>query len=264
MQHTAIIVESNLINRRQLAEELRESGSAAVLEALSCEHGLQLLGAVRLVDTCLVGPRLRVPAATQFLRSGQKIVAGRSTPCSFFALVPEFSPIDHRKALRDAGATGILAGTVGDSRFQELVRRAVTREIVSFADDLGLTETVTRTISVDRLQDGPFIPENHHYTVASMHDVLLQLASRFETLAGHIDGGRFQVRKNGVPSLATADAIRVTLEAAFPLASDVRQIGSPGHHFIDAIVRWFEQRPHLGTNEANELLRRVLIERMPQ
>lgn len=57
-----------------------------------------------------------------------------------------------------------------------------------------------------------------------MDKVLLDLAERLKLLAKEIDNGNFNVRKNGAPSLAAADAIRVTFEASFPESYEVGRL----------------------------------------
>lgn len=251
MEHSTLIVDSNIFNRRQLVTDAISSGTTRVIEAISCNHGLQLLRDDLGLDTCLLGPRLKLKSATQFLTTAVQIVEQRSTPCSFLVTVPEDVTDEHREALEAAGADVLLKGPLGNQSFTELVRRAIARDYRVPGKAPVISSGVPQSVS--------FIPAEHSYKEARMDKVLLDLAERLKLLAKEIDNGNFNVRKNGAPSLAAADAIRVTFEASFPESYEVWKIGSQGHLFVESIVRWFEARPHLSSTAANEMLRQALL-----
>lgn len=226
----ALIVESRFSSRKEIASELSNTSLVgSILEAQSVHDALYLLSEKEL-DACFLGPSLSRDVAVSFLEEGKN--TSKAKHCAFVAILNADS--DYAQALMDAGADGTINQPLRTGSFTELVKKAVA---------------VARSREAAPLQ----VQEQF------LSQFLTNTASGLRLVAKDIANGSLKLSQEGVPSLATRDAIRVTLENTFLPLGHVPPIGSFGHHFISAVVEWFVERINTPERTATENLRRRLI-----
>lgn len=231
----ALIVESRVSSRKEIAAELLNAGLVStVLEAPSVGDGLGLLSLHEL-NACFLGPSLTKEVATNFLIEGKKLVKDKK--CAFVAILNPGT--DYAKALTDAGADGAIHRPFNSRSFTRLVTDAIKKARLR---NERATETARK--------------QAFHLTLP---DLLEETATGLKTVAEKITAGSLKLDKDGQPSLATRDAIRLSIENAFSPLGEPTESGTFNHHFVTCLVEWFVKRINTSEKAATEQLRQRLL-----
>lgn len=249
MLEDSLVVDSRFGSRRKLVSNLREMGTfAEVVEAKSVADALGSLK-INAFGACLIGSSLSEAVACDFISRGKKIT--RSKGCAFVAVVePGSSSGD---ALISAGADGTLEHGYGKETFTFIVQRAV-----GVAQERVEQETRSK---IESLSIGPKglidVQDSVEITISELlHDA----AREIRGVAKDVALTRRKVKRDGTPSLATRDAIRLAFQHSFREEDNATDIGTINHLFITALVDWITDRIQFTHTEANERLRHSLLE----
>jgi DNA-binding phage protein len=247
-----LVVDSRFTSRKKIVAHMQESGMVAeVIEAQSVGDGLNAIGSKPFL-TCLVGPSLSESVAVDFVTKAR--VVSVSKECAFVAVLEEGSKAS--EALMRAGCDGTLQQPFERKTFTYIVKRAV----------LNATKLNPHKAQFDNLQlintlniASHSLVKAHQQDEATLPAVLHSAANGLRQVARNIALGRLVLKKDGTPTLATRDAVRLALELALP-SSDETHIGTPNHFFISALVQYLSNCVHHPQKEASEILRKCLIE----
>lgn len=232
----ALVVESRLISRKTIAQELSSSGLVRkVLEAESYRDAVSKLGQYSF-DLCCLGPSLSEQVVKKFISAGTSMP--RLQGCAFIAIT---SPgMECPDLLVETGTVATITTPLTTRRFSEIVKKAVS-------------DVRARC---DRERKGTPLPQNirPQYTLSHL---LQDAANGLKKVAHDITDGRLQLTPDGKPSLATQDAIRLALER--PIGPSLPQTDTVGDLFVSFLVTWFVERTTVPEDIATERLRRRLV-----
>lgn len=248
----ALVVESRFGSRRKLVSDLYDCGLIGdVVEAKSVFGGIQELE-TRAFLTCIIGPTLTEPIAVDFLRRGKAV--SRSKECAFVAVIDKDSK--SAEALLQAGADGALEYPYLPRTFGTIVKEAVevARERYLRVEE-AQQEVTLQTLALG--QKG--LAHVYGHQAPSLAEVLSTAASGFRSLGREISLGRLKLKKDGSPSLAVRDALRIVLENALYADSELKEFVYGDQVFILALIQWFEDRVSLPHDAAVERLRKTLL-----
>lgn len=229
MVEQALVVESNLLSRRQLVKELSDFRAAKqIVEAQSVNDGLVLLGQLQ-VDGCFLGPKLSRDRAIEFIHEGRKVSANRR--CAFLVVLDEETGDGSDYKL--AGADDVLRSPFHAESISSVIERfqSISKLRTSETESVG----PRLSISEDSLATAQGID-------LECSSVLRRLAAQIQDVAGAISTRTLSIQTDGSPTPAAREALRIAFEAAFPPQSGVREIGNPHNTFVNAIISWFSER----------------------
>ncbi len=240
---SGLIVDSSFSSRVELMRDLRESGLAReIIEAKSISDALSQLRNVS-YDTCIVGPSLNEQTALDLIHRGSEITKRKR--CAFVAVLKPETTAHER--FRAAGAHGTLSKPYSSNTFLQVVKNAIENSHSAFYNHRNVD-----LINSSRNTDEKLL-------AASLRD----LAEEFDQIAEGISSGRFRLERDGRPSLATRDAIRLALEKILPPPSTPTQFGTVDHAFVSFVVQWFVNRTTSDERSAIDMLRDQLISFRP-
>lgn len=247
MLSEGLIVESRFSLRKALVRDFDSVGAVSrIYEATSVRDGIEYLSS-RPVDTCLLGPSLTLPTAEDFIREGRR--RSQKRELLIFAVRPQ---VESPQRLLDAGLDAVIPNSYEPGAFTEIVTKAIATSDVARAELLlsPLADTI-QTLNDAQQQLTKLCGD------LSLSGQLEDLSQRFRIIVKGLSCGSFSLKRDGTPSLATQDAIRLALEDIVHLNSNGSE--SFDRVFVEAIVSWFRSRVIVSHAEATKQLREELI-----
>ena len=225
----ALVVESNLLSRKQLVKELSDFRAAKqIVEAQSVSDGLVLLGQLQ-VDGCFLGPKLSRDCAIEFIHEGRKVSVNRR--CAFLIVLDEGTSDTSDYKL--AGADDVLRAPFHAESISSVIERfrGISKVRTAEAESVGNLMSISEdSVAAARGID------------LECSSVLRRLAAQIQDVAGAISTRTLSIQTDGSPTPAVREALRIAFEAAFPPHSGVREIGNPQNTFVNAVISWFSER----------------------
>ncbi len=247
IEQSGLVVDSRFRTRKSIVSDLQQSGVVrSIVEAKSVNDGLEALKREEFL-ACFLGPSLSESIASDFIEQGRKV--SRSKACAFIAVLEEGAPSE--EGFQRVRIDGTIKRPYGEQTFAHVVQRAITD--AQERHQRQSKEAVKNTLETLRLgpkglteviEQGEKAPQQHLYTASFS----LRAVSR------DIVYGRLRLKKDGTPTLATRDAIRLALEKAFPPEQKPYEIGTANQEFITILLDWFSDRVQLSQEKAEERL----------
>ncbi len=245
-----LVVDSRFSSRKKLVSDIGESGLVRqVVEAKSIEDGLQQLSSRRL-DICFLGPSLRESAALTILQQGKLI--SRKETCAYIVVFGEEkrSPT----LFKNAGAHAYLEFPYALPALRDVLKESVIAAKSGIIAEVpaGL-RSFDLTSQRQRSSRMPLLFVEH----------LELLGDELNGIAKKIALGKLRLQADGRPSLATRDALWLSIESMLTAVVNNDELTAFDRGFVGALVQWFIDRCSMGHNSATEKLRRTLLSTHP-
>jgi len=252
-----LIVESRFSVRKELLAEL--SGTkllSSITEAQSFSDGLQKLQDFE-VDACVLGPSLDLNLSEHFLR--QSTALTRKRECAFVKVFNQPATAEELARLTEAGLHGALHKPYESRSFSEMVQRAIQQAQLNGAplQDVAM-QALESTIEslADAQRDLLRIAEQPTFTAT-----VESLTAKLRTVIAGLAKGNFSLQRDGRPSLATKDALRLAVESSLmPHRPGGESWEKIDQRFASVVVEWFVDRITMSHQTATANLRNNLIE----
>lgn len=252
MVERALIVDSRFGSRKELLRELSDSGTVRnVQEAISVGDGLHHLES-SVVEACIVGPTVSKVLAGDFIREGRAITQNRS--CAFIVVCDETNK--NSDYFLRVGADAIAAKPYERISFTDVVNRAI---IASKERTEGHRVPLARDAIVEVLNAQKELGSVCVEMEGCVSEILREASQGLRSVAASLADGHLQIRPNGLPSLATRDAIRQVFLKALGPSEDVTAPDSFNAHFVNSLVDWFVERVDTEHNSATKRLKSKLM-----
>ena len=245
-----LIVESRFSLRKTLVRDFDAIGAVSrIYEATSVRDGLDYLSS-KAVDTCLLGPSLTLPTAEDFVKESR-----RRTKNPDFLILAVRPSVESSQRLLAAGLHGVIPTSYDRTSFTEIVARAISQSDSARAELLlsPLAETL-QTLNDAQAKLTALCAD------VSLSGQLDELSQRLRIVVRGLGCGSFSLKRDGTPSLATQDAIRLALEET--LKANTQQPGTFDSDFVEAVVTWFRSRVLRSHQEATRELREELLAKL--
>ncbi len=229
MIERAIVVESNLVSRRDIARDLQTHEIAgSVLEAESVPDGLQHIQ-MNSFGVCVLGPALQTQTIKNFITQGR--VASKSPHCAFVRLTREVND--------DSELPALLDDTLVYPYDPTSLKQSITRAVESRLPNFGVQK---------------FDVHNLRQANAPLPDTLESLAIEIRGLARALTTGQLTLNASGEPSAAALYAFRRALERAFPERNQHGDLPIDVKAFLNLALDWMKNRV---TGTEGDLVQRI-------
>ena len=210
MVENALVVESNLTSRHQIAKDLQSHGIVReVVEADSVQGALTELQ-TRPYGACVIGPLLNIKTARHFVAQGR---------------LTSVSP--HVAFIRLIASTEADSATVFDDRVQIPYEPQALRSTIERAVEKLLTASPSDAVPA---QD------------SSLAEALQSLAIEIRGISRALTSGQLKLTRTGEPSTATLYALRKTLERAFGERNQEGDLPTDVKNFVNLSLDWLHAK----------------------